>query len=193
MQKPASQVRLYVALATLVLVGIAMGCGETNNPVRPSQLSASETGAAAITSVPFAQSVPGSYVLSFVDTSRQPVSQLPVDDGELVLKGHVEDSSGVPARAGLATFEYCSYKGLPPQDITRADEAPLEACETGDATWKRLGTVAVGELTAGDAYLDFGVVHIPRTVGFRFRYTGQGSGIAKGTSAPENFTWVSAL
>jgi hypothetical protein len=154
---------------------------------------ATEGGSGDVTQV--AQPVPGSYVLSFVDNSRQPISQLPVNDGELILKAHVLDSANVPATTGSATFEYCSYKGLPPNDITRADEAPLEACATGDATWKRLGTAPIiGEGSmAGDAYLDFGVVQIPRTVGFRFRYTGQGSGVANGTSAPENFTWVSAL
>jgi hypothetical protein len=38
-------------------------------------------------------------------------------------------------------------------------------------------------------YFDFGTVLIPRTVGFRFRYLGQGSGIPNGMSDPQNFTW----
>jgi hypothetical protein len=138
-----------------------------------------------------AKAVPGSYVLSFVDTSRQPISQLPVHDGELVLKGHVENlSTGAPPRSGTIAFEYCSYKGLPPNDITRADEAPKEACDSGAASWKQLAGVPVDG--SGDGYLDFGVVQIPRTVGFRFRYTGQGSEIDKGVSLPANFTWIPA-
>ncbi len=181
-----------VVLATATLVA----CSE-HSPVAPTTPSVAVESGPTIGSgqsqvTPAAGAVPGSYVLSFVDTSRQPVLQLPVDDGDLVLKAHVQNSAGVPATGGSVTFEYCSLKGRPPNDITRADEAPLEACATGDAVWKRLGNAAVGALTAGDAYLDFGVVHIPRTVGFRFRFTGQGSGIANSTSAPENFTWVSA-
>jgi hypothetical protein len=85
-------------------------------------------------------------------------------------------------------FQYCSYKGLPPNDIARADEAPTAACEDGSATWANLPR-GVPVNASGDAYLDFGVVMIPRTVGFRFRYLGQGSGIANGVSAPEDFTW----
>jgi hypothetical protein len=95
------------------------------------------------------------------------------------------------------TFEYCSYTGLPPNDITRPDEAPKEACEQGTGSWARLGSksVAAGtcpSLGTGYACLDFGVVRIPRSVGFRFRYSPQGSDIAAGTSEAHNFTWVSA-
>jgi hypothetical protein len=38
--------------------------------------------------------------------------------------------------------------------------------------------------------MNFGIVRIPRTVGFRFRYASQGSGIASGISAARNFTWI---
>jgi hypothetical protein len=88
-------------------------------------------------------------------------------------------------------FQYCSLKGLPPNDIERADEAPSAACANGSATWANL-PASVPVNASGDAYLDFGVVLIPRTVGFRFRYFGQGSGIANDPSAPEDFKWVSA-
>ena len=73
---------------------------------------------------------------------------------------------------------------------TRADEAPLEACQTGEASWDRLsrGNVALNE--SGDAYQFFGVVRIPRTVGFRFHYVAKGSEFEPGMSVPENFTWV---
>ena len=92
------------------------------------------------------------------------------------------------------TFEYCSYKGGPPNDITRADEAPKEACEQGTATWARLRSLYVSSvcpaLEPGYACLNFGVVRLPRDVGFRFRYASQGSGIASGTSESKNFTWT---
>jgi len=42
----------------------------------------------------------------------------------------------------------------------------------------------------GYACVNFGVVQIPRDVGFRIRYEPQGSGIAAGMTVPENFTWV---
>jgi hypothetical protein len=141
-----------------------------------------------------AQGVLGSYILSFQDTNGNPVTTLPVCTAavceEMVLKAHIQDSSGNPAQRGLVIFQYCSLKGLPPNDITRPDEAPLEACENGSATWAHLGTFKVNE--SGDAFDDFGVVLIPRTVGFRFRYQGQGSGIANSLSDPpqgQNFTW----
>ena len=43
---------------------------------------------------------------------------------------------------------------------------------------------------SGDAYFDFCCVYTPRTIGFRFRYLGQGSGTANGFSAWQNFTWT---
>ena len=80
------------------------------------------------------QAVDGCYDLSFLDNSLQPVTTLVVLN-ELVLKAHVDDCSGGPAAKGAVTFQYCSLKGLPPNDITRADEAPLSACASGDANW----------------------------------------------------------
>jgi hypothetical protein len=70
----------------------------------------------------------GSYQLSFLTNGSQPVSTLPVSGGELILKAHAADAAtGLPATDGTVTFEYCSLKRRPPNDITRADEAPLEA------------------------------------------------------------------
>ena len=138
-----------------------------------------------------ASAAAGSYQLSFVTNGLQPVSTLPVSGGELILKAHVADAAtGLPATGGTVAFEYCSLKRRPPNDITRADEAPLEACASGDASWARLGSMGVN--TSGDAYLNFGIVRVPRTVGFRFRYAGQRGGLASGSSAPANFTWVAA-
>jgi hypothetical protein len=143
-----------------------------------------------------AQAVPGTYELNFftqgpnglVSVTTLPVCSQSVCE-ELILNAHITDTStGLPAQGGLVTFQYCSYKGLPPNDISRPDEAPLEACANGTATWKNLaGSLKVDQ--SGDAFLDFGVVLIPRTVGFRFLYKGQGT-IANGMSDPENFTWT---
>jgi len=137
----------------------------------------------------------GSYQLSFLNTSLQPVTSLPVctqtSCQELVLGAHVDDGAGNPAQSGSVTFQYCSYKGLPPQDITRADEAPSSACADGSASWQSLPSNLSVD-ASGNAYLDFGAVRIPRTVGFRFKYTSQHSNVASGVSAPQDFTWTAA-
>lgn len=144
-------------------------------------------------------SAPGRYELSFyterIGVGLVPVSSLPVLSGELILAAHVTSSSGIAATNGTATFEYCSYNGLPSNDITRADEAPLEACANGSAAWARLTAIALDapgcpQLGPGYACMNFGFVRIPRTIGFRFRFSGQKSGVASGTSVPQNFEWT---
>jgi hypothetical protein len=146
-----------------------------------------------------APGVPGVYDLSFNavrDGVLVPVSSLTVNDEELILTAHVvEQISGNPAQRGSVTFEYCSYGGRK-NDITAPDEAPKEACDQGLASWARLRSIALDggcpQLGTGYACMNFGIVQIPRDVGFRFRYTPQGSGIAAGTSESKNFTWVEA-
>ena len=89
--------------------------------------------------------------------------------------------------SGTAIFQYCSRPG-PKNDITRADEAPKAECEAGTARWTTL--VAVGLNQFGDAYGGFGVVRIPRTIGFRYQFRSDRSGVAAGTSPAKDFTWV---
>lgn len=133
----------------------------------------------------------GCYVLSFVDNNRQPLSSpLVVNTAELILKAHVDDGAGNPATKGSVSFQYCGYRG-PRNDVTQPDEAPSADCASGLASWKPL--VAMLDVDAsGDAYLDFGIVLIPRTVGFRFKYLSQGSNVPNGVSDPQDFTWVAA-
>ena len=51
-------------------------------------------------------------------------------------------------------FQYCSYKGLPPNDITQPDEAPSSACADGSGRWRNLN--ARIEVDAnGDAFIEF--------------------------------------
>jgi hypothetical protein len=101
------------------------------------------------------------------------VTSLPVLSEELILGAHIEISPGIPAQQGSVAFQYCSFKGLPPGDITRADEAPSAACAGGLAVWKSLATVPIDE--SGNAFLTFGIVQIPRTVGFVFGTKGRGA------------------
>jgi hypothetical protein len=164
------------------------------SPVAPSVPAATDVDA----SVRPSAATPGRYELSFYADrigGLVPVSSLPVLSDELILAAHVTTISGVAATTGTATFEYCSYKGLPPNDITRADEAPLEACADGSANWARLTSIGLDapgcpQLGPGYACMDFGIVRIPRKIGFRFRFSAQKSGIASGTSVPQNFEWT---
>jgi hypothetical protein len=170
--------------ATLVLVGAvaiaATACSE-QHPLAPLANPADAT---------LAKALEGSYTLSFLKAGQE-VSSLPVGFGsEVILRAHIDDSFGVAAQSGGVTFQYCSLKGLPPHDITRADEAPSSACADGSAMWANLLTTTVDG--SGNAYMNFGIVQIPRTVGFRFKYTGRGSGIANAVSEPSDFTWVAA-
>jgi hypothetical protein len=130
-----------------------------------------------------------------VNGTLQPVSSLTVSSDELILVGHVADAAGNAATSGTVTFEYCSYKGRPPNDITRADEAPLEACADGSANWARLTSFQIDagtcpQLGAGYACMDFGIVRIPRKIGFRIRFSAHGGSVASGASVPQNFEWT---
>ena len=184
-----------LSLVPIVLGVFAFAGCSNQTPLAPA---AAAGGGGELSAKPSA-AIPGLYTLTFmarVDGTLQEVTSLPVLSAELILKASVTSSTGSAAQAGTVTFEYCSYKGGPPNDITRADEAPKEACEQGTASWARLRSLyASSECPAlgpepGYACLGFSVVRLPRDVGFRFRYTSQGSGIASGTSQPENFTWT---
>lgn len=83
-------------------------------------------------------------------------------------------------------FQYCSYKGLPMNDITQPDEAPSSACADRLGSWKTLARVPV--TGSGDAALGFGAITVVNVIGFRYRYLRQGSGIANWTTQPEDWT-----
>ena len=186
--------RLTLRGLAIVAVGAGFAGCSAQSPASPAALT---DGAAGSTDAR-APAPRGVYQLSF-NVVRfgvlEAVTTLPVLSQEMVLRAFVTDSSGVPVQTGAVTFEYCSYKGGPPNDITRADEAPKEACETPTASWARLSTVKVNSgscpgLGLGNACQFFGIVRIPRDVGFRFRYAAQRSGIADAISEPMNMTWT---
>jgi hypothetical protein len=179
-------------IVTVLSVCALVACS-SQSPVSPANYA----GAASL-DAQGSQGVPGIYTLSFfarVGGAYQEVSSLPVLTAELILKAQVTDGSGNPAQQGSVTFEYCSY-GKRPNGITSADEAPKEACEQGLAKWARLASVSVENfgnclaLGSGSACTNFGIVRIPRTIGFRFRYAQQKGSIAGGTSEASNFAWV---
>lgn len=182
-----------LGLVPIVLGALAFAGCVNQTPLAPA---AAAGGAGELSAKPSA-ATPGIYTLTFkarVDGTLQEVTTLPVQTAELILKASVTSSTGSAAQAGTVTFEYCSYKGRPPNDISRADEAPKEACEQGTASWARLRSLYASSecpaLEPGYACSGFGIVRLPRDVGFRFRYASQGSGIASGTSPAKNFTWT---
>lgn len=127
----------------------------------------------------------GLYQLSFLGQNPTPPPDfIPLTNNsllvgeELILQAHVADSSGNPAKRGSVIFQDCSLKGVP---------APSAACVSGSGTWSHIITLSVDQF--GNAAVDFGFVSHPRTIGFRFEYIGQGSGIANGASAPGDVAW----
>lgn len=166
----------------LCFVGVLAVACAVESPVAPTV-----TGADPPTALAAAQSVPGVYTLTFHDRTGAEVASLPVMNG-LTLKAHVADTVGQPAQGGSVTFEYCSRKGGPLNDITRADEAPMSECAAGTARWRSLLSLTVNQ--SGEAAMNFGIVQIPRTIGFRFQYRGSRNGIASGTSAAVDFTFT---
>ena len=163
--------RIFTSSMLCFVGALAASACSVQSPVEPTV-----TGAAATTALTAVQSVPGVYTLTFHDHTGAEVASLPVMN-ELILKAHVTDALGQPAEAGSVTFEYCSRTGGPPNDITRADEAPMAECAAGTARWRRLWSLAVNQ--SGEAAMNFGFVQIPRTIGFRFQYRG----ITKGSPA----------
>jgi hypothetical protein len=141
-----------------------------------------------------AQPVPGNYVISFLSNGAPISSTLPVGE-ELVLKAHVTDSSNVDAQLGAVAFQVCSRKGG--RSLIKLDPGPSSDCDVdGTGTWVHLYTAKVNaglcpeEEGPGFVCVNWGFISSPRTIGFRFRYTGQGSGIANGISQPKDASWV---
>lgn len=103
----------------------------------------------------------------------------------MILGAHLEGSSG-PARSGSLIFQVCSRGGGHSSQIIPLSSA--ECAKGGSGAWAQLITMQVN---GWEAFVIFGVGS-PRTIGFRFNYLSQGSGIANGGSAAEDFKWVVA-
>jgi hypothetical protein len=142
-----------------------------------------------------AQGVLGTYELSFC-ADGVPIGSTLFVGQELALHAYVADSSGTPASSGSVVFQVCTRGGR----AIPNDPQPSSACDVDHtASWASLafprltvdGTTCLGCLPAGpgNACLGYGVVQSPRTVGFRFKYFGQGSGIANGI-ATKDASWI---
>ena len=140
------------------------------------------------TTTAHAQGLPGIYELSFCPGSILYVGQ------EVIPHASVTDSFGNGALSGYVQFQVCK-RGRTPQ--------PSSACEIdGTARWRTIrdrwqvnppqGNLCLGCLPAdpGNACGFWGAVVNPRTIGFRFKYVSQGSGIIDGMSAPRDVTWL---
>lgn len=126
---------------------------------------------------------PGSYAISFLKETS--TGLVPAADAEpvgtyLVLKSEVRDAAGNLATSGTVKYEYC---------VSRGDYAPSAVCNSGAGSWRRLMSMdidPVGQLAG------FGSCSTPRTIGFRFTFSGRSSGIASATSQSRDFTWLAA-
>ena len=170
---------------TLAVVGtfLLFGCTEPSpvaSSLTPEQVSVGS----------LAKPVPGSYELSFFDHNVQTITTLPVGN-ELVLHAYVQDSNGAPAQSGAVRFQFCSQGG---RSLTTNPLPSAECDSAGAGAWVSLTTMKVNGgfcpgLGTGNACVNFGAVQLPRTIGFRFEYSPQGSGIAKGASPAMDFSW----
>lgn len=129
------------------------------------------------------QAAPGSYVISFLKETSTGLA--PAADAEpvgtyLVLKSEVRDSFGNLAQSGDVRYEFCWSNG---------DYAPSSSCDSGSGVWRRHMSVRVDPI---GSLVGWGSCSTPRTIGFRFTYSGRGSGIASGVSQSKDFTWVAA-
>src|SRR5574341_1537003 len=101
----------FAGLTGAVLAALAIGACAGQSPVTPSATPRSALPSATPDAVdgptPLAQPVPGLYELTFVTTTGEPVSRLPVGD-ELVLWAHVEDGTGDDALRGSVIFQVCT-------------------------------------------------------------------------------------
>jgi hypothetical protein len=165
--------RHLAGVLTVVGVFASVACSD-QSPVAPPR---TPDGASLA-----AQTAPGTYVLSFLASTN--TGLVPVADGTavpvgtyLVLKSEVRDNSGNLAQAGSVTYEYCSLQG---------DPAPAAQCDSGSGSWSHIMMVRVDPI---GSLVGWGSCSSPRTIGFRFRYTAKGSGIASGVSLAKDFTW----
>jgi hypothetical protein len=170
-------------LVVVIAGGVFAGC-MSQAPAAPAAPAA--PGVAGELSARPGAAAPGTYELSFLG-GGQPVESLVIGQRVILKARVVNASTGLPASSGTVTFQYCSRPG-PKNDISRADEAPKAECETGSARWATL--VSIGVNVNGEAFGGLGPVQIPRTIGFRFLFRADKSGIASGGSPHIDFTWT---
>jgi hypothetical protein len=106
----------------------------------------------------------------------------------VVLDAYVEDASNTPATGGTATFQMCALQRIP---------APSAECSSGSGSWVRVGSAGIIHTdppgsNEGHALFtpDFLAPPSGTTIGFRFKYIGQGTGITNSLSGnTADYTW----
>jgi hypothetical protein len=127
------------------------------------------------------QPLPEPATLLVCDPSNPPCQHL-------LLRARVEDGSHLPAQGGAVVFESCYLKGNPPG----SDAAPSAACESGLGMWMGRWHWDIVDGFSPMIEPPIGVSFVPRTVGYRFSYIGQGTSILNYASEPKDVTWISA-
>ena len=193
----------YRNIAGLVVASLAVAalvaCSDKSPaaPSTPSTAGAEPSNATPEGSGgPTALAVEGTYTLYLVNTLGQVVSSLPVLTApgagahrEVVLWAQVSGPSGL-AQRGSVILQACRAGG---SGVTVW--RPSAACDSGAAHWAHVSTASVTEgcrpfaPDSGNVCRNFGGRPIPQTIGFRYKFIGQG-GIANGISASQDMTWV---
>lgn len=152
--------RAFARFATTLSV-VALGACSDQSLVAPATLERAESPPR------FAQPQPGQYDLEFLWSGTA-----------LTIVVHARTAGGGAPDGGTATVQYCSL-GPPTDDITQPDEAASSACEDHSGHWVTRYRTPLN--ASGDAYLNFGSVSVVTVIGFRLRYSGEGSGVENGT------------
>jgi hypothetical protein len=178
-----------------VLATAALGACSGKSPAAPSTPGAVPSNATAEGSGgPTALAIEGTYTLYLVNIRGQIVSSLPVnpapgESGEVVLWAQVSGPGGL-AQRGSVIFQACRGGGSG-FTVWR----PSAECDSGRAAWVQAGIASVTEgclpfaPDSGNVCRDWGGRPIPQTIGFRYKFLGQGV-IANGMSASQDMTWV---
>ena len=159
---------LASALTAALAAGALVACSD-QSPLAPY---GTPEGLQSATTL--AQPAKGTYTLSF----RPTVSGLGV-----ILVAFVTDASGNPATSGTAVFYFCTLDGKP---------APSSDCP-GSGGWVHAVSAPIIPFSPNTGFAfavdDDLVPPAGTTIGFHFRYLGQGNGIANGVSLPEDHTF----
>ena len=187
--------RNVAALWVVVLATAALISCSSQPPAAPSTpVVAASSAMPEDVGPPHAQAVEGTYTLNLATTTGQIVSSLPVAGtgfpSELLLWAQVSGPGGL-AQKGSVIFQACR-RGGSGFEVWR----PKAECDSGAARWANVDTVDVTEgcrpfaPDSGNVCRIWGGAPVPLTIGFRYKFTGQGGDIATGWSESKDMTWA---
>jgi len=168
--------RTLARLLSAAVAGLAAGAFAACSDQSPVGPHGPAPGAVQKVSV-LAQPVSGEGDISFIPNSIG-------ERNEVILVAQVT-AEGNPAQGGQVLFQFCASRGSLEFGFPTIPLPSAECEPGGSGRWFRIGTVPV---VAGEASVTFCCISSGSTIGFRFVYTGQGSGIGNFTSLPEDYT-----